>query len=112
MRQAPPVLIDTSTASIIYQSRSVAPDMPDYFVFWDEIVGRIRIHRADCGVCKYAKGMRERPINEERGLASDWEPAATYASACEIVVGLKQRKPALEKSAQTNCALCHPERLN
>src|SRR6202011_5077875 len=57
-------------------------DMPDYFVFWDEIVGRIRIHRADCEVCKYGKGMHEGRINEGRASTSDWEPADTYAKAC------------------------------
>ena len=31
--------------------------MPDYFVFWDEIAGRVRIHRADCEVCKFGKGV-------------------------------------------------------
>jgi hypothetical protein len=86
--------------------------MPDYFVFWDEIVGRIRIHRADCEVCKYGKGMHEGRIIEGRASTSDWEPADTYAKACEIVAGLKHRKPALKKSAQTDCGLCHPERHN
>ena len=86
--------------------------MPDYFVFWDEIVGRIRIHRADCGACKYGKGMREGRINEGLGTTYDWEPADTYAKACEIVAGLKHRKPAFEKSAQTDCGLCHPGRHN
>ena len=86
--------------------------MPDYFVFWDEIVGRIRIHRADCEVCKYGKGMYEGRINERRASTSDWERADTYAKACEIVAGLKHRKPAVKKSAQTDCGLCHPERHN
>jgi hypothetical protein len=86
--------------------------MPDYFVFWDEIVGRIRIHRADCGACKYGKGMYERRIDEGPYSNFDWEPADTYAKACEIVADLKQRKPAFEKSVQTDCGLCHPERHN
>ena len=74
--------------------------MPDYFVFWDEIVGRIRIHRADCEVCKYGKGMHGGRINKGCASTSDWEPADTYAKACEIVAGLKHRKRALAKSAQ------------
>jgi hypothetical protein len=57
--------------------------VPDYFVFWDEIVGRLRIHRADCGVCKYGKEMHERLINQGRGSTFDWAPADTYAKACE-----------------------------
>jgi hypothetical protein len=46
--------------------------MPDYFVFWDEIAGRVRIHRADCEVCKFGKGARNRAINEARDVTSDW----------------------------------------
>ena len=83
--------------------------MPDYFVFWDEIAGRVRIHRADCEVCKFGKGARNRPINEARDVTSDWEPADTYAKACEIAAGIKRRK-AFEKAVQTDCDLCHPER--
>ena len=86
--------------------------MPDYFVFWDEIAGRIRIHRADCGACKFGKGVRNSRINEGRDVTSDWEPADTYAKACEIVTDLKHRKPALEKSVQTDCGQCHPQRQN
>ena len=85
--------------------------MPHYFVFWDEIVGRLRIHRADCGVCKYGEEMHERLINQGRASTStfDWEPADTYAKACEIAAGIKRRK-AFEKAVQTDCDLCHPER--
>jgi hypothetical protein len=83
--------------------------VPDYFVFWDEIVGRLRIHRADCGVCKYGKEMHERQINQGRTSTFDWEPADTYAKACEIAASIKRRK-AFEKSVQTDCDLCHPER--
>jgi hypothetical protein len=86
--------------------------MPDYFVFWDEIVGRIRIHRAECGACKYGKGMRGERSGEGSGHTYDWEPADTYAKACEIVADLKRRKPALQKSPQDDCRLCHPERHN
>jgi hypothetical protein len=86
--------------------------MADYLVFWDGIVGRIRIHRADCGACKYGHGMHEGKINEGQGSAYDWVPADTYAKACEIVADLKHRKPILEKLVQTDCALCHPERHN
>jgi hypothetical protein len=86
--------------------------MPDYWVFWDEIGGRIRIHRAKCGACKYGTGMHKGKIDEGRGSAYDWEPADTYADACEIVADLKHRRPILKKSAQTDCGQCHPERHN
>jgi hypothetical protein len=78
----------------------------DFFVFWDEIVVRLRIHRADCGVCKYGKEMHERLINAP---TFDWEPADTYAKACEIAANIKRRE-SFEKSVQTDCDLCHPER--
>ena len=83
--------------------------MPDYFVFWDEIVGRLRIHRADCEACKYGGEMHERLSNQGRASTFDWEPADTYAKACEIAATIKRRK-AFEKSVQTDCDLCHPER--
>jgi hypothetical protein len=83
--------------------------VPDYFVFWDEIVGRLRIHRADCGVCKYGEEMHERQTNRGRASNFDWEPADTYAEACEIAASVKRRR-AFEKSVQTDCDLCHPER--
>jgi hypothetical protein len=83
--------------------------VPDYFVFWDEIVGRLRIHRADCVACRYGSEMHERLINQGRATSTfDWEPADTYAKACEIAASIKLRK-AFEKSVQTDCDLCHPE---
>ena len=85
--------------------------MSDYWVFWDEIVGHIRIHRAKCGACKYGTGTYKVKITEGPQATCDWEPANTYAEACEIVATLKHRKPALNKSAQTDCDLCHPGRL-
>jgi hypothetical protein len=84
--------------------------MPDYWVFWDEIVGRIRIHSAECGACKYGTGLYKVKSTEWPQVDYDWEPANTYAEACEIVAALKHSKPALKKSAQTDCDLCHPER--
>jgi hypothetical protein len=83
--------------------------VPDYFVFWDEMVGRLRIHRADCGVCKYRRKTQERLNNQGRASTFDWEPADTYAKACEIAASIK-RRTAFEKSVQTDCDLCHPER--
>jgi hypothetical protein len=82
--------------------------VPGYFVFWDEIVGRLRVHRADCGVCKYGGEMHER-LTKQRRATFDWEPADTYEKACEIAASIKRRK-AFEKSVQMDCELCHPER--
>ena len=82
--------------------------MPHYWVFWDEIVGRIRIHRAECGACKYGTALYKVKSTEWHQVDCDWEPANTYAEACEIVAALKHRKPVLNKSATTDCDLCHP----
>jgi hypothetical protein len=83
--------------------------VPGYFVFWDEMVGRLRIHRADCGVCKYGKEMHEGLIARGRASNFDWEPTDTYTKAREIAANIKRRE-AFAKSAQTDCELCHPER--
>jgi hypothetical protein len=72
--------------------------VPDYFVFWDEIVGRLRIHRADCGVCKYGGEMHEKLANQGRASPFDWEPADTYAKACEIAASIKRRKASKSQS--------------
>jgi hypothetical protein len=83
--------------------------VPGYFVFWDEIVGRLRIHRADCGVCKYGEEMHQRLADRGRPSNFDWEPADTNAAAREIAAGVKRRS-SFEKSVQTDCGLCHPGR--
>jgi hypothetical protein len=59
----------------------------------------------------YGEEMHERLINQGRASTStfDWEPADTYAKACEIAAGIKRRE-AFEKAVQTDCDLCHPER--
>ena len=86
--------------------------MPNYLVFWDEIAARIRIHRADCGACKYSSHTDMRISKGRTTYAFNWEPADTYAKASEIVVDLKHRKPAFKMSVQTDYDLCHPEHHN
>ena len=46
--------------------------MPHYWVFWDEIVGRIRIHRATCGACKYGTGVQ--------GESTEWPRSTMIGS--------------------------------
>jgi hypothetical protein len=52
--------------------------MPHYWVFWDENVGRIRIHRAECRACKYGTGIYSVKITEGPQDAYDWEPANSH----------------------------------
>ena len=49
----------------------------------------IRIHRAECGACKYGTGLYKVKRTEWHQVDYDWEPANTYAEACEIVAALK-----------------------
>jgi hypothetical protein len=51
----------------------------------------------------------ETPI--DRGVHDDWEPAETYAKACEIVASLRRSKPALG-SGRIECGICHPAHHN
>jgi hypothetical protein len=60
-------------------------------------------------VCRYGAETHARLTNQRRASNFDWEPADTYAKACEIAASIKRRK-AFEKSVQTDCDLCHPER--
>jgi hypothetical protein len=64
----------------------------------------------ECGACKYGTGLYKVKSTEWPQVDYDWEPANTYAEACEIVAALKLLKPALNKSAKTDCDLCHPGR--
>jgi len=82
----------------------------DYFVFWNTIVKRVRIHRADCGACNNGRGMHQGRIEAGRGATYDWEPATSYAEAKEVVAGLMRSKPVLKKSKRIECGLCHPGR--
>jgi hypothetical protein len=84
--------------------------MPAYFVHWNTIVKRVRIHRSECGACNGGKGMHKGKIKAGRGLTYDWVPAKTYAEACEVVGALKISKPALKKYSRTECGLCRPSR--
>jgi hypothetical protein len=52
--------------------------------------------------------MHEWLANRRRASNFDWEPADTYAKACEIAASIKRRK-AFEGSVLTDCKLCHPE---
>lgn len=84
----------------------------EYFVFWNTIVKRVRIHRAACGACNNGAGMHRGRIEAGRGLTYDWEPAASYSEARALVTALMRTKPVLKKSKRVDCGLCNPGRGN
>jgi hypothetical protein len=84
--------------------------MSEFYVHWNTIVRKLRIHRGVCGACNYGQGMHKGKIKAGRGSTYDWEAADSYAHACEIVEALKRSKPVLKKSTKIECGLCHPRR--
>ncbi len=55
--------------------------MADFFVHWNVIVRRVRIHRSECGACNNGLGMHQGKIAAGRGETYDWEAANTYKDA-------------------------------
>lgn len=85
--------------------------MAAFYVHWNTIVRKVRIHRSECGACKGGAGMHEGKIDAGRGDTYGWEPADTYAGALSVVETLKRSKPQLNRlGARTDCGLCHPAR--
>jgi hypothetical protein len=83
-------------------------EMP-YWVYWDRIVRRVRIHRSECGACKGGQGMHRGAMCDGRGTDYDWEPAETYGAALRIVRQL-ERKGIRRRGDPMICGLCHPDR--
>ena len=81
--------------------------MAEFFVYWNAVVKKIRIHRSACGACKGGAGMHQGRIGERRGSTDGWEPAATYAEAVAISSRIQRERPALRRA---DCGLCHPGR--
>lgn len=85
--------------------------MTAFYVHWNTIVRKIRIHRSECNACKGGAGMHEGRIAAGRGQTYDWEPAKTYAEALALIDNLKLSYPQLDRpGARVDCGLCHPER--
>jgi hypothetical protein len=85
--------------------------MASFYVHWNTIVRRLRIHRSECGACKGGAGMHEGKIAAGRGETYDWVPALTYADALAVVTNLKRAHPQLDRpGARIDCGLCHPAR--
>ncbi|HXQ51197.1 MAG TPA: hypothetical protein VN802_08900 [Stellaceae bacterium] len=81
--------------------------MAAYYVHWNAILRRLRIHRTSCVVCKAGAGKSGTEAG--RGDAYDWEPASTYKQALKIADKLRRQKPVLNNAkARIDCGLCQP----
>jgi hypothetical protein len=82
--------------------------MADFFVHWNLIRHRIRIHRADCGACNYGKGMHKGKIAAGKGKTYDWIAADAYGQA---KTKGQASPPARRGAAVIDCRLCNPGRV-
>jgi hypothetical protein len=79
--------------------------MAAFFVHWNSIRKRIRIHRADCGACNNGEGMHRGKIAAGRGNTYDWIKAKSYdeavfrATGLNMVIGTKWK----------DCGMCSPQ---
>jgi hypothetical protein len=79
--------------------------MTAFYVHWNRIVKRVRIHRSACGACNNGKGMHRGKIAAGKGDTYDWIAANTYQGALTTAdrfaskIGTKAR----------NCGLCSPQ---
>jgi hypothetical protein len=79
--------------------------MSAFYVYWNTIVCKVRIHRSECGACKGGG------INAGRGKTHEWVSAVTYAEALALAADLKRAHPQLNRlRGRINCGLCHPSR--
>jgi hypothetical protein len=82
-----------------------------FYVHWNTVVRKIKIHRGDCGACKEGQGMHEGRISAGRGETYDWIEARTYDEAKSIATEVERRKPVLKKGrGKWDCGLCRPAR--
>jgi len=82
--------------------------MPAYYVYWNAIRKRIRIHRAECGACNNGKGMHHGKIAAGRGLTYNWVSANSYKQARTLAI-LHAAKVGADV---INCGLCKPQFSN
>ena len=75
--------------------------MADYFVFWNKLMRRARIHRGTCVACNHGEGR------SGVGLRSthEWIPADSYIEARSIANALGRRK-----DFKLNCIVCQQQR--
>jgi hypothetical protein len=81
--------------------------MPEFYVYSNSIVKKVRVHRASCGACKGGKGMHEGRIGGHK-KTDRWEGAATYQEARALAE--KRRRPMGGTDSRIDCGLCHPAR--
>ena len=81
--------------------------MAEFYVHWNLIRRRVRIHRHDCGACNDGKGMHKGKISAGRGSTYDWIPADTHSEAKSKA---KASPPARRGAAVIDCRLCDPGR--
>lgn len=79
--------------------------MSAFFVHWNRIRKRVRIHRAECGACNNGEGMHRGKIAAGRGNTYDWIEAETYDDA--VVQAKRLDKPIGTKWG--NCGMCSPQ---
>jgi hypothetical protein len=83
-----------------------------FYVHWNTVVRKIKIHRGNCGACKEGRGMPEGRISAGRRDTYDWLEAGTYSAAKRIAADIERQKPILRKGrGKWDCGLCRPARL-
>ncbi|HXQ50745.1 MAG TPA: hypothetical protein VN802_06600 [Stellaceae bacterium] len=82
--------------------------MTAYYVYWNRIRRRVRVHRAECSACRYGKGMHLGKIAAGRGDTYDWVAANDYGHALSLARGHAARLGA----EVIDCGLCNPQRSN
>jgi hypothetical protein len=74
--------------------------MVDFFVYWNERLKRVRIHRADC--VQLLRNMLTKEVHNGR------LPVETFDEAWRIVRELKRSKPVLRGYGRVQCGICKP----
>ncbi|MEH2491930.1 hypothetical protein V1280_007869 [Bradyrhizobium sp. AZCC 2230] len=82
-----------------------------FWVFWDTMLKRVRIHHQDCGACRNGQGMQQGSIRVGRGSTYFWEEFPSYPEALRKTEQLR-RAGMIAQGCRVNCSLCHPERAN
>ena len=82
-----------------------------YYVHWNTVVRKIKIHRSECGACNNGAGMHKGRIDAGRGETYDWVKAQDYNGALRVAEDLQFKKPILKRGAgKWDCGLCRPAR--